>query len=108
MSNVNYNKIAETKAKFGPIQNGVNTTPQPMFREPLDVTTEEYEVIGVVTNCGRLNVRSKPDLDASVVCVIPKASEVTINESESTEEFYKVCTAAGAEGFCVKEFIELK
>lgn len=114
MSHVNYNKVAETKAKPNQVQNGVNTI-KAVVREPVNVVPEEPvvetlapEVIGAVTNCSRLNVRAKPDITASVVCVIPKASEVTINEAESTKDFYKVCTAAGAEGFCVKEFIELK
>ena len=114
MSYVNYNKVAGTKATLGQVQNGVNPL-KPVVREPVNVVPEEPvvetpipEVVGVVTGCSRLNVRAKPDTDASVVCVIPKSSEVTIDESESTEDFYKVCTAAGAEGFCMKEFIELK
>jgi hypothetical protein len=31
-----------------------------------------------------------------------------IDEKESTEEFYKVCTAAGIEGFCMKKFIAIQ
>lgn len=124
MSYVNYNKVSENPTKAKQIQNGVSPRTvvrepikaeelkpvEAVVREPVRVEIEEFktETVGVVVECGKLNVRSKPDPRASVVCVISKSSEVTINEDESTEDFYKVCTAAGAEGFCMKEFIELK
>jgi hypothetical protein len=37
--------------------------------------------------------------------VIEQGAEVAINKEESTAEFYKVCTASGVEGFCMKKFI---
>jgi hypothetical protein len=46
--------------------------------------------IGFVTNCKKLNVREKPKTDSA------------------TEEFYKVFTVAGIEGFCMKNFITIQ
>lgn len=63
---------------------------------------------GVVTDCMRLSVLEEPDDDSEVICRIDALSEVIVDESESTELFYKVCTSAGAEGFCPKKFIAIR
>lgn len=65
-------------------------------------------VIGVVTNCVKLNVREKPRADAVVVCEVNCQTELMIDETESTEEFFKVFTSAGMEGFCMNKFITVQ
>ena len=69
--------------------------------------TEPVSIKGVVTNCLQLNVREAPRPDAKVLFVIDSLSEVAIYENESTDEFYKICTASGLEGFCMKKFIAI-
>ena len=64
-------------------------------------------VTGIVTDCTKLNVREAPNSNAEVVCKIDCKSDVIIDEAESTDDFYKVCTAAGVEGFCMKRFITI-
>lgn len=64
--------------------------------------------IGFVTNCKKLNVREKPRTDATIICEVDYQTELIIDEKESTEEFYKVCTVAGVEGFCMKKFIAIR
>lgn len=64
-------------------------------------------VTGIVFNCKKLNVREEASTAADVVCVIENLATVLIDEAESTEDFYKVCTESGAEGFCMKKFIKL-
>ncbi len=64
--------------------------------------------IGFVTNCKKLNVREKPRTDATIICEVDYQTELMIDEKESTEEFYKVCTATGIEGFCMKKFIAIQ
>lgn len=59
---------------------------------------------GVVTDCERLNVRETPSVGATVVAVLPALSSVTVDLEQSTEDFYKVCTAEGVEGFCMKRY----
>lgn len=59
-------------------------------------------------NCLRLHIHSKPSIDSEVVCKVRYLTEVIIYPDESTEDFYKVCTAIGAEGFCQKEHITIK
>ncbi len=64
--------------------------------------------IGLVANCKRLNIREGPTVDAPVTCEVACQTELMIEEADSTEDFYKVCTAAGIEGFCMKKFIAIQ
>lgn len=73
-----------------------------------EVTTEPVSLLGVVVDCTRLRVREVANTDANIICEIDVASEVKIYENESTNDFYKVCTATGFEGFCMKKFIKIK
>ena len=75
--------------------------------EVIEETVEEtpVPVTGVVSGCKKLNVRKSPTLLADVVCKLNENSKVEINEDDSTVEFYKVCTASGVEGYCMKKFI---
>ena len=79
----------------------------------LEVSGNEFEefndiLLGVVTGCERLNVRKEPSSTAAIVCEIENKTEVMIEESESTEDFYKVFTVSGIDGFCMRKFIEIK
>jgi ribulose 1,5-bisphosphate synthetase/thiazole synthase len=89
--------------------------------EPLTNEVEQVEVTeivqsenstpvtGIVTNCSKLRVRKTPNANAdNVICEIDANSEVIIDETKSTNEFYKVCTGAGFEGFCMKRFITVQ
>lgn len=71
-------------------------------------TEDDILLLGIVANCKKLNVRERPTVHAPVVCEIVCQTELMIDEKESTEEFYKVCTAAGVEGFCMKKFIAIQ
>ena len=65
------------------------------------------EIAGIVTNCVRLNVRKEPNFDADILCTIDVSTNLIIDEEESTDEFYKICTSAGIEGYCVKTYITI-
>lgn len=67
--------------------------------------TPRESVIGLVNNCANLRVRREPDDKAEVLGTIPVDTEVMIEEDEPASEFYKVLTASGLEGFCMKQFI---
>lgn len=73
--------------------------------EPINATEP---INGVVINCARLRVRQQPSVEAIILGEINEGSDLLINEEESTQDFYKVYTAAGIEGYCVKKFIEIK
>ena len=69
---------------------------------------ETKPITGVVFNCSKLNVRVKPAPDADVICVIDANSEVKIDKTRSTSDWFKICTAAGVEGFCMRKFVNAK
>lgn len=85
--------------------------------EPAVVETETEEepiqsfraidVIGKVTDCKNVNVRTKPKKDAPVYKVVPVGTEFIIEVEESTDLFYKVYNASGVYGYIMKDFIEV-
>lgn len=79
------------------------------FEESQKVETEEVKtpIIGIVTDCFSLNVREKPNKNAAIISELKVSSEVMIDEEGSTRDFYKICTATGIEGFCMKKFITI-
>lgn len=95
----NDNPVNDNVPADDPITKAAEVVPEP---------EEAPTVIGTVVDCVRLRVRESASSNAEVICEIPKDSEVMVDENESTEEFYKVCTESGAEGFCMKKFISLK
>ena len=76
-----------------------------------DITeTEELSnpTMGIVSDCKKLRVRNAPGLDSDIICEIEAGSIVEIDEVNSTEEFYKVCTETGIDGYCMKKFIKVE
>lgn len=65
-------------------------------------------VIGVVTDCLKLNIRKKPSMDSKVVTVATCLDELEIDMGDSNDDWYAVCTAAGIEGFCMKKFVAVR
>lgn len=63
--------------------------------------------IGVVT-CPGLPIYSDADLSSEIVCKVRYLSEVMIDPDMSTADFYKIYTAIGAEGYCQKDFVNIK
>lgn len=95
---------------------------QGKFSKNRDQASQETEVIqdniaeikantakvGIVAGCSKLNIREEPKTDSAIISEISCQAEVIIEEAESTEDFYKVCTPFGVEGFCMKKYIVIK
>lgn len=83
-----------------------------MYKPPEEVETEQVvEPVtrkGVVDCIDKLRVRQNPSLDADVVCLIKDGTELTVYESGSTKDFYKVRTAEGQKGYCLKTFVHVE
>lgn len=75
--------------------------------DPLSGNPDNRFITGVVSKCTRLNVRSEPSLNAMVLAVINRSDEVAIDADSSDSEWYKVRTANGTNGFCMKKFIKV-
>ena len=116
-----YTKFSNSQEHIEEIQNGFTKTEDSVIEEVVEQPNAIEEVvkqpaaiepvapkIGFVIDCVKLNVRSEPYIDSDIVCVIPGSTEVEVDEENSTDDFYKICTYSGVEGFCMKKFIQLK
>lgn len=88
----------------------------PVVDTVIDEVVEEVinEVVyknAIVTGCVKLNVRKEPSKNAEIVCVLEEFTEVTVEETLPTDEFYKISTSVNGvlvEGYCMKKFINIK
>ena len=64
-------------------------------------------VVGYVSGCLKLNIREEGYPGANVVCVVPEKTALLIEAAESNDEWYKVYTETGMEGFCMKQYVTL-
>ena len=74
-----------------------------------EITEEEIigeSVNGKIQGCTRLNIRREPNSDAEIICVIDEATELSIDKTNSTEDFYKV-EINNVCGYCIKKFIKI-
>lgn len=104
-------EISEESVTVDPEETAVAEPDTSVSDHPEEVSTEVSEKaksLAVVTGCERLNVRETPDKDANVLTTIQAGSEVMIDMAASTTDFYKVCTAVGIEGFCMKQYITIR
>ena len=99
------NNKPEEKKIEAIIEEVVETPVEETFEEV--VNNIEPSKVGVVVDCTRLNVRVAPNANADIVCVINASMNLIIDEAESTDDFYAVCTESGAEGYCMKRFIKI-
>lgn len=106
----NYNKISTERAKAEVVSEVEEVSM--VEAEPVEEVVRPNP-IGSVCNCEKLNVRSKANVNSDVVCVINKGSEVEIDESKSTKDFYAVTVSnivkkTSVSGFCMKKYITVK
>ena len=75
----------------------------PVATEVLPLTKS---LVGVVT-AKLLNVRSSPEIvDGNVVSLLIGGTELLV--TPENDDFYKILTKAGDEGYCMKKFIEMR
>ena len=88
----------------------VTETAEETIKNSSEETIEEdivLEVLGVVTGCNLLNVRSQPEANSNIITVIPIDSVITISDVNASQDFYKVLIG-DLEGYCMKKFIKIK
>lgn len=75
--------------------------------EPVEETPET--LIGVVSVNGKqLNIRKEPSTNSDRVSVVEDGTVLMIEPDKSSEDWFKIYTEAGVEGFCMKKFVTLK
>lgn len=77
------------------------------LEEQTEINEANNQVNGVVSDCEKLNVRLAPDKNSEVVCIIDQATELIIELDKSTDDFYKIITSAGLNGYCMKKFVTI-
>ena len=82
----------------------------PEVTKPIEPPVESLadKVYGTVVGCTRLNVRAKPNIDGMIKGALPVGSKVEIDESKSTNEWYRVTTDSGFEGYCMRKYVAVK
>lgn len=119
MSNKNYNKMYNSQQhkeeEIAPeaveypvveVQTAIEgVAEEVVIEEPKEAANKTH---AIVVNCAKLNVREEPSPRAVVVGIIDASNEVVISEDESFGNYYKVLTASGIEGYCIKDYLELK
>lgn len=88
--------------------NSQQRQPRPDIKEPACPPVPDKPLVGVVTDCVKLNVRKDSNPNAEVLTTISALSKVDVYLSASTKDFYKVRTATGIDGFCMKNYIALR
>lgn len=72
------------------------------------VVEEPKYAVGIVANCNSLNVREHPDRKANVITVLRAGTEVQVDIDSKLDTWVHVYTATGLDGFCMKEYIDIK
>lgn len=85
-------------------------SPDPESVDNTDNTDDTVESEPVKTeigkvNCIRLKIRNKPSMGGSIVCLARVGDELTIDRSKYYDEWLKVTTVDGLEGFCRQDFV---
>lgn len=60
---------------------------------------------GVVDTFNDAIIRHEPSVFGDLVCFAKNGTILEIDEKGSTKDFYKVCTPAGVEGYCLKMYL---
>lgn len=68
---------------------------------------ENNEVIGKISGFEKLYVRKEANKDSEPVGIVTSKDDLSIDITHSTDDFYKVITSNGLEGYCVKEFVKI-
>lgn len=102
------NKVVEDIVET-PIKEAVDNIEksEEIVETPVKEVIENKNIIGIVSGCELLNVRSNPEFTADVLTVIPEESIVTIIDVNASLDFYEVLIG-DLKGFCMKKFIKIK
>ena len=94
-------QVSEVKVENTPLEQ-IETVPE-------EVVAPAANPVVVVSNCSRLNIRKKPNLNANVVCVINAGTELTVvRPFKIGDEWVRVSTKDGVEGHCMRKYVTSK
>lgn len=73
----------------------------------IENNVENNEVIGKISGFEKLYVRKEASKDSEPVGIVTDKDDLSIDVAHSTDDFYKVITSNGLEGYCIKEFVKI-
>ena len=79
-----------------------------LIMSSVENNVENNEVIGKISGFEKLYVRKEASKDSEPVGIVTDKDDLSIDVAHSTDDFYKVITSNGLEGYCVKQFINIK
>ena len=82
-------------------------TDQEVIVPSIDNNVENNEIIGKINGFKNLYVRKEASKDSEPVGIVTDKDDISIDITHSTDDFYKVITSNGLEGYCVKEFVKI-
>lgn len=109
-------KVTETPKEITEESDEIIKNPEEVTETPEVANPEEFtktnideanEVIGKIDGFEKLYVRSQADKESEPVGIVNTLDELYIDLEKSTEEFYKVLTSNGLEGYCIKKFVKI-
>lgn len=70
--------------------------------------TAPNKKVGVVSNCRNLRVRKTPNKNSDVITYISEGTKVEIDDTKTSDEFYKIKTSDDVVGYCMRNFITIQ
>lgn len=118
MENINENlennnlveeSIIEEVDKTVEEQTIMNENMEESNEEQIDTQDEvEETVLGIINNCTKLYIREESSKESKPLGILEEGTEIIIDLDNSTEDFYKITTYNGIEGYCVKDYVKIK
>ena len=101
-------QVEETLNEVEESTNETEETIEPEVIVPsIENNVENNEVIGKISGFEKLYVRKEASKDSELVGIVTDKDDLSIDVARSTDDFYKVITSNGLEGYCVKEFVKI-
>lgn len=104
----NYSKMYTKENRYAEETTDTFETKEVVEEVIEEVVNEAPKAVGHISNCEKLNIRTEPNANGEVVTILPVGTELSIDLSESNDEWYKICTLHGIEGYCMKKFVYVR
>lgn len=110
--NQNIEEVTEvTEETVNEVEESTNeteeTTEPEVIVPSIENNVENNEVIGKISGFEKIYVRKEASKDSEPVGIVTDKDYLSIDVARSTDDFYKVITSNGLEGYCVKEFVKI-
>lgn len=82
---------------------------EPVVEEVVtDEPTPAEPLVGVVSGCAKLNIRTAASKIADIVTVVNEGTVLMIDGNVPVAGWFKVYTETGIEGYCMEQFVEIR